>query len=156
MDQYLNSTHECTPEEIDQTLIQSIRAHLVTYGIEDILTKEPTLCIETTAQIVKQGLFAGKPTVTLHADILTDHWLVTASLPEGKTPGVISARYSDITAQDYENTAEYKLIPNCGLDVFGIHANSEQGAGSIFIPLGPEPAAQKFRIILKDLIARSL
>jgi len=156
MDQFLNSSRECTLEEIDQTLVQAIRAHLVAHGMEEILTKEPTLCVETTAQIIKKGLFAGKPTVTLHASILTDHWLVTASLPEGKTPGVISARYSDITAQDYENTAEYKLIPNCGLDVFGIHANSEQGAGSIFIPLGPEPAAQKFRVIIKDLIARAL
>jgi hypothetical protein len=143
-------------EEMNKELVQAIRAHLVTYGIEDILTKEPTLCVETSAQIIKQGLFAGKPSNTLHASILTDQWLVIAALPEGKSPGVISARYSDITAQDYANTAEYKLIPNCGLDVFGIHANSEQGAGSIFIPLGPEPAAQKFRIILRDMIARSL
>jgi hypothetical protein len=156
MDQYLNQTRECALDGLDQTLLQAIRTHLSKYGLDDILATEPTLCIETTAQIIKTGLFAGKPAVTLHASVLTDKWLVTASMPEGKTPGVISAKYSEITTQDYENSAAYKLIPNSGLDIFGLHANADEGAGSIFIPLGPEPAAQKFRIILKGLIARSL
>jgi hypothetical protein len=156
MDQYLNQTRECPLDGLDSTLLQSIRAHLIKYGLDNILTNEPTLCIETTSQHIKGGLFAGKPTITLHAGILTDNWLVTAAMPEGKTPGVVSAKYSEISAQDYENTAEYKLIPNSGLDIIGLHANADEGAGSIFIPLGTEPAAVKFRIILNDLIARSL
>jgi hypothetical protein len=156
MDQFLNQTRECPLDGLDQTLLQAVRVHLSKYGLDDILAVEPTLCIETTAQITKGGLFAGKPAVTLHASLLTDHWLVTAAMPEGKAPGVISAKYSEISAQDYENSAAYKLIPNSGLDIFGLHANADEGSGSIFIPLGLEPAAQKFRIILKGLIARSL
>lgn len=156
MDQYLNRTRECALEELDQTLLQAVHAHLTKYGLDNILATEPILSIETTAQVTKSGLFAGKPAVTLHADILTDNWLVTAAMPEGKSPGVVSVKYSDISVQDYENSAAYKLIPNSGLDVFGLRANSEEGSGSLFIPLGPEPDALKFRIILKDLIARSL
>lgn len=156
MDQYLNQTRECALDGLDQTMLEAIRAHLGKYGLDDILAAEPTLCIETTAQVTKGGLFAGKPAVTLHAGILTDHWLVTAAMPEGKTPGVVSAKYSEITMQDYENSAAYKLIPNSGLDIFGLHANAEEGSGSIFVALGQEPAAVKFRIILKGLIARSL
>ncbi len=156
MDQYLNRTRECAFSELDQTMMDAIRAHLNQYGIDEALVSEPTLCIETTSQVTKSGLFAGKPAVTLHTSLLTSEWLVTASMPEGKAPGVVSARYSEISVQDYENSAAYKLIPNSGLDIFGLRTNSEEGTGSLFIPLGPEPDAQKFRIILKGLIARSL
>lgn len=156
MDQYLNRTRECALDELDNTLLKAVHAHLAKYGLDNILAAEPILCVETIAQVTKTGLFAGKPAVTLHADILTDNWLVTAAMPEGKTPGVVSAKYSEISSQDYENSAAYRLIPNSGLDIFGLHANADEGAGSIFIPLGTEPAAVKFRIILKDLIARSL
>ena len=156
MDQYLNRTRECSFKELDQNVLEAIRAHLNRYGIDEILASEPTLCIETTAQVTKSGLFAGKPAVTLHVSLLTDEWLVTAAIPEGKSPGVVSVKYSDISVQDYENSAAYKLIPNSGLDIFGLRTNSEEGSGSLFIPLGPEPDAVKFRIILKGLIARSL
>ncbi len=156
MDQYLNRTRECALKELDQTLLQAFHAHLAKYGLDNILAAEPILCIETTAQVTKSGLFAGKPAVTLHVSLLTDEWLVTAAIPEGKSPGVVSAKYSDISVQDYENSAAYKLIPNSGLDIFGLRTNTEEGSGSLFIPLGPEPDALKFRIILKDLIARSL
>jgi hypothetical protein len=93
MDQYLNRTRECAFTELDLSIQEAIRTHLHQYGIEKALTGEPILCIETMAQVIKSGLFAGKPTITTHTSLLTDDWLVTASMPEGKTPGVISARY---------------------------------------------------------------
>jgi len=156
MDQYLNKTRECAFKELNQMLIRAIQSHTEKYGISEVIDQEPVFCIETTSVLMKKGLFGSKTNTTTCGVLLFPKWLIVASMQDEGEPGVISARIGEITAQDYENSASYNLIQNSGLDIFGIHPNAADGAGSIFIPLGPEPAAQKFRILIKDLISNAL
>jgi hypothetical protein len=156
MDQYLNNTRECAFNELNRTLIQAIRSHTEKYGISEVIDQEPVFCIETTSVLMKKGLFGSKTNTTICGVLLLPKWLIVASILDEGDPGVISARIGEITAQDYEDSASYKLIPNSGLDIFGIHPNAADGAGSIFIPLGSETTAQKFRVLIKDLISNAL
>jgi hypothetical protein len=61
---------------------------------------------------------------------------------------------SDIQVQDYENSGMYKMISDAGLNISGLRTDAVD-LGTAFIGLGPEPAAQKFRAMLKDVLARA-
>jgi hypothetical protein len=152
LDNYVNQTHETTMASMDPSLSAAIRKHAEKYGLGDI-EKNPLVCIETTTTLNKKGLFGTKSEQSNSAVLLSGGWLIYAAAKENTPPGVISALLKDITAQDYEKSASYKLIPNTGLEIFGIHPNSTEGAGSIFIALGPEPVSMKFREMVKELSA---
>ena len=59
---------------------------------------------------------------------------------------------NDVRVEDYEKTEMFKMIQDTGLNVFGFKIAGD--LGSVFIGLDPEPAAQKFRDLLKDAIGK--
>ena len=95
-------------------------------------------------------------TVILSGMVCTPKWLIWASWKENEkhNPGVLLARLRDIRVQDYERSASYKLIQDSGLEISGLHTGAAD-SGSSFIGLGSEPAAQKFRVILKDAVDKA-
>ena len=61
---------------------------------------------------------------------------------------LLSAQLQNLRVEDYEKTNMYKMIQDTGLNVFGFQTADD--LGSVFIGLGSEPAAQKFRDMLKE------
>lgn len=64
---------------------------------------------------------------------------------------------ADLAAAIRAHTEKYemhKLVQDTGLNISGLRTDAVN-LGSVFIGLGPEPAAQKFRDILKDAIAET-
>ena len=152
MGDYLRATRECTLGSLNPTLAASIRAHIEKYELGDV-EASALICCETTSTKQKKGLFGRKAEVFLTGMILTSQWLIWGSGKENETLGVHSARLRDVQVQDYEKSSMYKLVQDTGLNISGLRTDAVD-IGSIFIGLGPEPAAQKFRAMLKEEIEK--
>ena len=152
MGDYLRATRECTLRTLNPLLATTIRAHIEKCELEDIETST-LMCCETTATKQKKRLFGGKKEVIVTGVILTPQWLIWASEKENKNLGVLSARLRDIRVQDYEKTSMFEMMQDTGLNISGLRTDT--GPGSTFIGLGPEPAAQKFRAMLKEAISEA-
>ncbi len=154
MGDYLRATRECTLDSLHPLLAAAVRNHIEKYELEDT-EASALMCCETISTKQKKGLFRSKTEVTLTSIIFTPQWLIWAAGKENETPGVLSARLHDIRVQDYEKSDMYKMIQDTGLNISGLRTTGADGLGSIFFGLGPEPAAQKFRTMLKDAIAKT-
>ena len=152
MGDYLRTTRECTFGSLNPILTASVRAHIEKYELGDI-EASVLICCETTSTRKKKGLFGGKTEVFLTGMVLTPQWFIWASGKENAALGGHSARLRDVRVQDYEKSDMYKLVQDTGLNISGLRTDSAD-TGSIFIGLGPEPAAQKFRDMLKEAITK--
>ena len=148
---YLRTTRECTLDGLNPVLVTAVRTHIEKYELNDTVASA-LMCCETTSTRQKKGLFGGKTEVILTGIILTPQWLIWATGKTNEVPGVLSARLSEIQVQNYEQSPMYKMVQDSGLNISGLRT-SEGGTGTAFIGLGPEPAAQKFRSILKEAMA---
>jgi hypothetical protein len=153
MGAYLRATRECSLASLNPKWSAAIRAYIEKNELGD-LEGSSLMCCETTSTKQKQGLFGSKTEVSISAALCTPKWLVLASGKENESPSVLSARLRDIRALDYEKSDSYKLIQDSGLDISGLQTGTPE-QGSIFIGLGPEPAAQKFRTVLKESIEKA-
>ena len=153
MRDYLRSTRECTFDSLNSTLVAAIRAHIEKHELGDIAASA-LMCCETTSTKQKKGLFGGKAEVILTGILLTPQRLIWAAGRENEAPGVLSARLSDIHVQDYEKSDMFKLIQDTGINISGLRMDAVD-PGSAFIGLGPEPAAEKFRAMLKEALAKA-
>jgi hypothetical protein len=116
------------------------------------LLKNILMCCETISTKEKKSLFGRKTEVEMVGVILTSKWLIWAGGKESEKAGALSAKLQDLRVEDYEKSSMYKMIQDTGLNVFGFQTAND--LGSIFIGLGSEPAAQKFRDMLKEEIAK--
>ena len=149
MGDYQRVTNECTLEKMRPELAQAIQAHIERYGLEDVL-ESILICCETISTKEEKKLFGKKVEVEIGGVILTPKWLLWAGGKENEKAGALSARLQDLRVEDYENTNMYKMIQDTGLNVFGFQTAND--LGSVFIGLGSEPAAKKFREMLKEAI----
>ncbi len=149
MGDYTRTTRECGLDDLQPPLAAAIRGYIEKYELGDI-EAAILMCCETISTKKKKGLFRRKAEVTLTAIIFTPQWLIWAAGKQDEAPGVLAARLHDIRVQDYEKSDMYKLMQDTGLNIFGLRTGD--GPGSIFFGLGPEPAAQKFRTMLKDAL----
>jgi hypothetical protein len=149
MGDYLRTTRECTLDDLQPLLVAAIRGHIEKYELGDV-EESALMCCETTSTKKKKGLFGGKAEVILTGVVITPQWLIWAGGKENEKAGVLSARLQNLRVEDYEKTNMYKMIPDTGLSVFGFQTAND--LGSVFIGLGSEPAAQKFRDMLKEAI----
>ena len=150
MGDYLRTTRECTLDSLFPMLAAGMRAHLEKYELGDASTT--LICCETVSTRQKKGLFGRKTEVIRTAVLVTPTHLIWAAAKDNKTPGVLSARLREVQVQDYEKSELYRLVPDSGLNITGLFTNATTPASS-FIGLGQEPAAQKFRTILKETVA---
>ena len=139
-------------EDMHPELKAAIGEHVERYGLEDVVALA-IYCCETVSIREKKKIFGSKTEVEISGAILSPKWLIWAGGKENGAVGVFSARLQELRVQDYENTKMYKMIADTGLDVYGFPTG--EGPASVFIGLGPEPAAQKFREMLKDAMAEA-
>jgi len=153
MGDYLRTTRGSTLDDLAPALLAAIRAHVEKYELGDI-DASALVCCETISTKPKKGLFGGKGDIILTGVVLTPECLIWATGRENESPGVLSARLRDLQVQDYENSGMYKMIPDAGLNIFGLRTDAVD-LGTAFIGLGPEPAAQKFRTMVKEALAKA-
>ena len=151
MGDYERTTRECTLDNMHPELAAAFQAYIEKYELEEIAAKA-MICCETISTKEKKILLGSKMEVEIAGTILTPQWLFWAGGKEKETPGVFLARLHDLRVEDYEKSSMYKMIQDTGLNVFGFQTAS--GPGSIFIGLGPQPAAQKFRDMLREAISK--
>ncbi|MCA9987437.1 MAG: hypothetical protein KDE59_24180 [Anaerolineales bacterium] len=150
MGDYVRTTRECTLSDMQPALAAAIRDHLAKYNLEELENAVLYGC-ETTSTARKKGLFRRQPEVIQTAVLLTPGWLLLATGKVGEEPGVLSARLAALRVQDYEQSSMYNLIADTGVNIFGLTTGTSE-PGSLFIGLGPEPAAQKLRQLLKEAL----
>ena len=152
MGDYLRVTRECTLDSLRPELVAAIQAHIERYELEDVIGPV-AICCETISTKQKKRLFGSKTEIVIIGIILTPKWLIWAVGKENEHPGVLSARLSDIRVQDYEKSDMYKMVQDTGVNIVGVQ--TADGFGSAFIGLGEEQAAQKFRDVLKEAVAKA-
>ena len=153
MGDYLRVTRECSLASLNPRWSAAIRAYIEKNELGDI-EGTALICCETTSTKQKKGLFSSKAEVHITGALCTPKWLIWAPGKENEIPSVVSARLRDIRALDYEKSDSYKLIQDNGLSISGLLMDVPEQA-SIFIGLGPELAAQKFRTVLKEAIEKA-
>ena len=142
MGDYTRTTRECTLDSMRPEIASAIRAHVEKYNLGDILSK-PVMCIETTSEKIKKGLFGKGGTIHTGA-LLTSGWLVWASGADSASIGVLSARLGQVTVQDYAQSSFAKMIPDSGLNISGLFTDASEAALT-FIGLEENAAGKKFK-----------
>jgi len=153
MGEYRRVTKECSLGSMRPELAEAIKAHIERYEIEGVIENILIGC-ETISTKEKKGLFGKKTEVEIGGVILTPKWLIWAGGKESEKVGVLSARLQELRVQDYEKTKMYQMIEDTGVNVDGFQTGQEIVSGSVFIGLGNEPAAKKFREMLKEVIKK--
>ena len=152
MGEYQRVTKECTLESMRPELAKAIQAHIERYELEGVV-ENILICCETISTKEKKGLFGRKAETVLGGVILTPKWLISAGRKENEKAGALSARSQELRVEDYEKTKMYQMIEDTGVNVDGFRTGQETGSGSVFIGLGTEPAAKRFREMLKQAMA---
>jgi len=155
MSDYTRTTRECSNlAGLTPMLAAAIQKYVEKYGPEN-LEQSILICCETASTKKKKGLFSGKAEVILTGILVMPRWLIWASGKEGETPGVLAARLSEVRVQDYEKSDFHKMLPDCGLNIDNLNTGTLE-RGSSFIGLGEEPAAQKFRAVLREALQKAI
>lgn len=153
MGDFLRTTRECTLDSLSPLLAAAIRDHIQKYKLGDA-EAEAMICVKTLSTQKKKGAFAAQPEVVQVGILLTSRWLIWGSGKENEPPDVLSSRLRDLRVQDYETSEFNKMVPDTGLTLSHVHKDTGE-LGGRFIGLGPEPAAQKFRALLMQAIAKA-
>lgn len=142
MGDYKRTTRECSLDSMRPELSAALRMHVDKFNLGDILA-DVKLCVETTSEKIKKGLFGGGETIYTAA-VLTKDWLVWANSGTKVTPHAMSARLTQITVQDYAKSSFAKLIPDTGVNINGLKTDTPE-AGTTFIGLEENAAGIQFR-----------
>jgi hypothetical protein len=153
MNAYIRSTRECTFADFPPQVVIAIRKHIEKYQLEDIESSY-LICCETTSTSRKTGLFTGGPETTITGMIVTALVLVWTNGKKKDKPSVRSAWLRNIDAQDFENTAMYRVNPDSGINIAGRYTDVTK-QGQAFIGLGSDPAGEKFRQVLQHAIQKA-
>ena len=148
MGDWNRTTKELLLEDLSPQMQQAVQDHQKTYNLGPILN-DYTMCIETTHEKRKKGLFGGGSR-RVECTIITPSWLVLLVQSENKAEATaLSVPLKDALVTDYADGPGYRLIPDTGLDITGAFTGRVGMEGSqrisLFIGLGEEPAAQKFK-----------
>ena len=147
MGDYNRSTKEITFESITPDVMQSINTYIEKHNLGDIL-ENVSLCILSTSEKIKQGLFSGPgPKLLVQTAILTDRWLILADRVDQNAIYVRTMQLRDITAEDYEKSPFHSKIPDTGMNISGRFTDTTQ-LGTFFLPLGDDASGRKFKSAL--------
>lgn len=155
MGDYNRSTKEIAFGEIPANVIKSIETYIEKHTLGNILTN-PVICIVSTSEKIKKGLFGGGPgpKLLIQTAILTDRWLVLADNVDQNALYIKSMQLREITVEDYEKSSFYKMIPDTGLNVNGQFTDAIE-IGTIFLPLGKDDAGEKFKSVLIESVQKA-
>ncbi len=167
MGDYQRSTRECNFDRLRPEMVEAIRAHAQQHELGDV-EREALICCETINEKIKSGGLFGKllgsdpDKVHYTGLVVTPRWLIWATSGAKRGTSVLSSRLHDTEVQDFEATPMYKLMQerglkemqDTGLEVTAFFTGSLERAQA-FIGLGPEPAAQNLRAVLKDAVRKA-
>ncbi|HNE04444.1 MAG TPA: hypothetical protein PKJ84_13140 [Anaerolineales bacterium] len=155
MGDYNRSTKEVTFGEVPVNVIKSIQTYIAKHNLGDILAN-PTMCIISTSEKIKKGLFGGGPgpKLLIQTAILTDRWLILADNVDQNALYIKSMQLRDITVEDYEQSSFYKMIPDTGMNLNGQFTDASE-LGSMFLPLGKDVAGEKFKSALIESVQKA-
>jgi len=153
MSAYTRSTHECTFTDLGPELVTAIRKHIEKYRLEDI-ESSLLICCKTTSTTKKMGLFTNGSETIITGMIVTKQLLIWTNGKKRDKPIVRSALLRNINAQDFENTAMYRVNPDSGMNITGRFTDVTK-QGQSFIGLGSDPAGEKFRQVLQHAIQKT-
>ena len=147
------TTRECSLDDLQPDIAAAVRKHLELYKMETI-RPGIVMCCETTSTEKKPGLFNRGVETTITAALLTAEWLIVAVKKGSEEPGVISGQLRSLQVHNFEDSAMFKINPDTGLNITGQYSDVTR-QGMVFIGLGPEPAALKFREVLDEAIQKT-
>ncbi len=159
MGDYRRSTRECNFEQLRPEIVTALREHIQRYELGEV-EREALICCETTNERTKKtGLFdklIGGDVGPVHyvGIVVTPRYLIWARSGAKVGVAVMSARLRECEVLDYANTPQAQLMPDTGLEVTAMHTGATERAHS-FIGLGPEPAAQNLREVLKQAMQQA-
>lgn len=142
MNSYKRVTRECTLDDIEEELSLAMSAAITEKGLKGI-ERDQIICIETTSTKQQKKLLRSYTETILSGVLLTPDWLIYAVGKANEWPSVLSTRLTNLRVEPYEKSNMHAVIPDTGLNIYGMQSGSE--IGTIFIGLGTEPAAQKLR-----------
>ena len=148
MGDYNRSTKEVAFADIPVNVTQSINTYIEKHNLGDILAN-PVMCIVSTSEKIKKGLFGGGPgpKLLVQTVILTNRWLILADNVDQNALYIKSLQLRDITVEDYEKSSFYKMIPDTGMNISGIATDTPE-KGTLFLPLGKDEAGENFKSAL--------
>lgn len=155
MGDYNRSTKEIAFGEIPVNVIKSVQTYIEKHNLGDILAN-PIMCIVSTSEKIKKGLFGGGPgpKLLIQTAILTNRWLILADNVDQNALYIKSMQLRDITVEDYEKSSFYKMIPDTGMTVNGRFTDASE-AGSIFVPLGKDEAGDRFKVQIIEAVQKA-
>ena len=134
MNTYTRSTRECTFTNLRPELVVGIRKHIENYKLKDI-ESSLLICCETTSTTQKTGFFTNGSKTTVTGMLVTTQLLIWTNGKKKDKPLVRSALLRNIDAQDFENTAMYRVNPDSGMNITGRYTDVTK-QGQAFIGLG--------------------
>ncbi len=155
MGDYNRSTKEIAFGEIPVNVIKSVQTYIEKHNLGDILAN-PIMCIVSTSEKIKKGLFGGGPgpKLLIQTAILTNRWLILADNVDQNALYIKSMQLRDITVEDYEKSSFYKMIPDTGMNVNGRFTDASE-VGSIFVPLGKDEAGDRFKVQFIEAVQKA-
>ena len=155
MGDYNRSTKEIAFGEIPTNVIKSVQTYIEKHNLGDILAS-PIMCIVSTSEKIKKGLFGGGPgpKLLIQTAILTNRWLILADNVDQNALYIKSMQLRDITVEDYEKSSFYKMIPDTGMNVNGRFTDASE-VGSIFVPLGKDEAGDRFKVQIIEAVQKA-
>ncbi len=153
MSDYNRSTRECLISQIRPEMLAAIRAYVEKNELEEV-ESGAKFCVETTNEKKKGGLFGGPPAsdpdkVHYAAIVITPPWFIGVTFGEKAGVTVTFMPLRNLEVKEYQFA---HMIPDTGIEVTGFRPGDSE-RGSIFWGLGTEPAADRLRTTLKEVVA---
>lgn len=154
--EWQRSTQAIDISQVELPVLSAVQAHCDRYNLGSILNNAQA-CIVTGSTRVKAGLFSGKKAMIMSVVVATPEWLVISTSRNSEEPVVSSARIDSMIVQDFKDLPFAAMIEDAGVQVNGIFTGMVGMHGSRqvtqFIPLGEGQAAERFKVILWQLVA---
>ncbi|MFN8381013.1 MAG: hypothetical protein U0V02_03685 [Anaerolineales bacterium] len=147
MGDYNRSTREISIEYLPAETKQTLNEFIERYNLGSILDGV-LLCVESTSEKIKKGLFAGPlPKLVKATVIITPLWLLEVLKVDDKPAYARAAQLRDITISDWEKDPMYAKMPDTGVHVTGMFLGTAESSSSFF-GVGKDAAGEKFKEVL--------
>lgn len=149
------TTRVCSTIDLHPDLLGAIREAIELHESQGA-EAQALVCWQTESRRLKRaGLLmrlagASDKSIT-QAVLVTPTRLFWADLSEKREAAGHSERLIGLEVTDYEKSPEFELVPDHGVQVFGIHA--QQGrVGTLFFAIAEGPDGDRARRVFKDAV----
>lgn len=153
--EWQRTTRVCSTIGLQPDLLAAIRAHVEEMGLGAV-EAEALVCFETVSTRAKKPSFVermsggGNKTLT-QAVIVSPTRLVWAQRRDDDGATAQSALLARLDVTDYEKGPAAQLLPDHGVEVYGIPGVGGR-VGTLFFGLGDGPDADRARHVLKEAV----